>query len=493
MTLKLHNTLTGTLDEFVSLQPNVIKLYTCGPTVYDYLHVGNWSAYIYWDVLVRTLIANDYSVERVMNITDVGHLVSDTDEGEDKLEKGAKREGKTAWEIAEFYGQDFIKNSDRLGLITPEHIAKATDFIPQQIELVRTLKEKGYTYQIDDGIYFDTSKFPTYADFAHLDLAALQAGARVVFNPQKRNHSDFALWKFTPVGEKRDMEWETPADLIEQGTDSSTGPVSRMGFPGWHLECSAMAMSILGETLDIHTGGIDHIPVHHTNEIAQSEAASGKQFSNFWLHNNHLKVDGTKISKSLGNGYTLDDLEKKGFSAQDYRLFVLQSHYRTEGNFTFANLTAAKNRLHNWRNVAALRHQIHDTLRDDDEKGIDDKAVSLYATSQAVVEALSNDLNTPEALMIIDEAFSRLTSAKLESIHRHALIELLETIDTTLGLQLLTHSPDVSDDTKRLIIQRSHARVNKEWAKSDTLRDEILAQGIIVRDTLHGSVWEYAA
>jgi len=512
MTLKLHNTLTGNTDDFVSLEPNKVSLYTCGPTVYDYLHVGNWAAYVYWDILVRVLAANDYVVDRVMNITDVGHLVSDADEGEDKLEKGAKREGKTAWEVADFYSQDFLKNSDRLGLVTPQHTAKATDFIPKQLELVRTLKVKGFTYQIDDGIYFDTSKFPTYADFAHLNLEALQAGARVEFNPQKRNHSDFALWKFTPTGEKRDMEWPTPGDLLdtqrvatsgaapdsadasggrESGADSSPGPASVMGFPGWHLECSAMAMSLLGETLDIHTGGIDHIPVHHTNEIAQSEAATGKRFSHYWLHNNQLKVDGTKISKSLGNGYTLDDLEKKGFTPQDYRMFVLQSHYRTEGNFTFDNLTAAKNRLHNWRNSAALRHQIHDTLHDDDNRGVDDKAVSLYATSQALVEALSNDLGTPEALMIIDEAFSRLVSAKLESIHRHALVELLETIDETLGLQLLAQSPDISDDTKRLIIQRAQARNNKDWSQSDILRDELLTKGIVIRDTLSGSVWEY--
>ncbi len=512
MTLKLHNTLTGTLDEFISIEPNIVKLYTCGPTVYDYLHVGNWSAYIYWDILVRTLIANDYTVERVMNITDVGHLVSDADTGEDKLEKGAKREGKTAWEIANFYTEDFLRNSDRLGLIAPQHTTKATDFIPQQLELVRILKDGGYTYQIDDGIYFDVSKFPTYADFAHLNLEALQAGARVEFNPQKRNHSDFALWKFTPAGETRDMEWETPEWLLEQrvaaggaapsesnnvselGANQTTGPVSTqqiMGFPGWHLECSAMAMSLLGETLDIHTGGIDHIPVHHTNEIAQSEAATGKRFSNFWLHNNHLKVDGTKISKSLSNGYTLDQLAKKGFTSQDYRMFVLQSHYRTEGNFTFENLTAAKNRLHNWRNSAVLRHQIHDTLRDDTIKSVDDKAVSLYATSQAVVEALSNDLGTPEALMIIDAAFNRLANAKLENIHRQALVELLETIDATLGLQLESNTPDISDDQKRLIIQRTGARDNKDWPQSDKLRDELLQVGIIIRDTSHGSVWEY--
>lgn len=500
MTLKLHNTLTGNDDEFVSMQPNTVKLYTCGPTVYDYLHVGNWSAYIYWDILVRTLIANSYAVERVMNITDVGHLVSDSDEGEDKLEKGAKREGKNAWEVAEFYGQDFLKNIDTLGLIKPEHITKATDFIPEQLALIRTLKDKGFTYQIDAGIYFDTSKFPTYADFAHLNLDALQAGARVELNPQKRNASDFALWKFTPAGENRDMQWETPEDILEDGDsvehDSEYVPATesqRMGFPGWHLECSAMAMSILGETLDIHTGGIDHIPVHHTNEIAQSEAASGKRFSNYWLHNNHLKVNGTKVSKSLGNGYTLDDLAGRGYTPQDFRMFVLQSHYRTEGNFTFENLTAAKNRLHNWRNIAALRHQIHDTLRDDDEKGTDDASISLYATSQAIIEALSNDLNTPEALVIIDNVFSRLSSANLALIHRHSLLELLSTIDETLGLQLLPTSPDISDESKRILIQRQQAREAKKWDVSDTLRDALLAQGIVVRDTPHGSVWEYAA
>ncbi|MBC7868726.1 cysteine--tRNA ligase [Candidatus Saccharibacteria bacterium] len=493
MTFKLHNTLTGKLEEFVSLEPNQVSLYTCGPTVYDYLHVGNWAAYIYWDTLVRVLMANDYTVNRVMNITDVGHLVSDADEGEDKLEKGAKREGKTAWEVADFYTKDFLNNSDRLGLVTPQHIAKATDFISQQLDLVRTLKEKGYTYQIDDGVYFDTSKFPTYADFAHLNLESLQAGARVKFNPQKRHPSDFALWKFTPEGEERDMEWQTPGDLLEEQRVAASGAVPIMGFPGWHLECSAMAMSLLGETLDIHTGGIDHIPVHHTNEIAESEAATGKRFSNYWLHNNHLKADGTKISKSLGNGYTLDDLEKKGFTPHDYRLFVLQSHYRTEGNFTFDNLTAAKNRLHNWRNNAALRHQIHDTLTDDRDREADNKAVSLYATSQALLEALGNDLNTPEALMLIDDAFSRLLGAKLENIHRHALVELLETIDNTLGLQLIDSSDDISDDSKRLIVQRTNARNNKDWSQSDALRDELLGQGIVIRDTLSGSVWEYVA
>lgn len=484
MALKLHNTLTKQVDEFVSQSPNLVKLYTCGPTVYSYLHVGNWAAYIYWDTLVRTLEANDYQVDRVMNITDVGHLVSDEDEGEDKMQKGARREGKTAWEVAQFYGDDFLHGMKRLNLIEPQHITKATEYIEQQLALVRVLKEKGYTYQIDDGIYFDTKQFPSYATFAGLDLEAQRAGARVEYNDEKHHPSDFALWKFSPKGEHRDMEWSTPTDLLE-------GSEGKKGFPGWHLECSAMAMSILGDTLDIHTGGIDHIPVHHTNEIAQSEAATGVRFSNYWLHNNHLTVDGTKISKSLDNGFTLDDIEARGYSALDYRLFVLQSSYRNESNFTFENLTAAKHRLSNWRAIAALRHQIHDTLEDDDDKGENDAVLTLYASSGAIIEALNDDLNTPEALKIIDDIFNRLASRNIETIHRHSLIQLLETIDSVLGLNLLVSTPDITDTMKLLIIERERARDDKDWVRSDELRDQLFAQRILVRDTSNGSVWSY--
>ncbi|MEO6110001.1 MAG: cysteine--tRNA ligase [Candidatus Saccharimonadales bacterium] len=486
MSLRFHNQRTKQVDEFTPQAEGQVSLYTCGPTVYDYPHVGNWSGYVYWDILIRVLQANNLNVTRVMNITDVGHLVSDADDGEDKLEKGARREGKTAWEIAAFYTDDFMKGIERLGLIMPTHITKATDYIEQQLDLVRILKEKGFTYEIDDGIYFDTAKFPSYDDFADLNLEAQKAGARVEFNPEKRNHSDFALWKFTPEGETRDMEWETPADLIN---DNET----RQGFPGWHLECSAMAMSLLGNTLDLHTGGIDHVPVHHTNEIAQSEAASGVQFSNYWLHNNHLKVNGTKISKSLGNGITLDDIEAKGYDVLDFRLFVLQSHYRTEGNFTYENLDAAKNRRLNWRSVAALRHQTHDTLRDDNEKSTDEKSVSLYAASQALVETLSNDLDTPEAFKIIDDAFSRILGASVDDIHQHAFTGFIETIDELLGLQLIKTTPDIDDDIKRLIVERERARDNKDWSQADTLRSEIEKSGITVRDTANGSIWEYVA
>lgn len=355
MSLQFHNQLSRTIEPFTPQREGIVTLYTCGPTVYNTLHVGNWAAYVYWDVLVRLLEAEGLEVQRVLNITDVGHLVSDGDDGEDKLEKGARREGKNAWQVASFYTDDFVKGMELLGLRPPTFMAKATNYIPAQLDLVRRLKEKGHTYQITDGIYFDTATFPRYDDFAGLHLDEQKAGARVEFNPEKRNPSDFALWKFTPEGTSRDMQWPTPADLTDEG-------IERAGFPGWHLECSAMILSLLGETIDIHTGGIDHIPVHHTNEIAQSESATGAPLSRFWLHNNHLKADGTKISKSLDNGYTLDQLHEKGYTPQDFRLFVLQSHYRSEGNFTFDNLTAAQHRLHRWRNVAALRHQIHDTL-----------------------------------------------------------------------------------------------------------------------------------
>lgn len=481
MSLRFFNQLTRKVDSFTPIQEGKVSLYTCGPTVYSTPTVGNWVSYIYWDTLVRLLNANNLEVTRVMNITDVGHLVSDGDEGEDKLEKGAKREGKTAWEVADFYTKDFLDGMQQLNLLPPQHLPRATEYIEQQLDLVRALKSKGATYQISDGIYFDTATFPTYADFAQLDLEALKAGARVEFNSEKRNPSDFALWKFTPDGQKRDMEWDTPADITDDG-------ISRKGFPGWHLECSAMAMSLLGETIDIHTGGIDHIPVHHTNEIAQSEKASGKQFSRFWLHNNHLKVDGTKISKSLGNGYTLQDILDKGYSPLDFRLLVLQGHYQNEGNFTFENLTAAKQRRLNWRNVAAIRHQIHDTLEEDDH---DSKTVSLYATPQALVEKLNDNLDTPQVLALIDEAFSLVESYQLNQIHRHALINLIEKIDELLGLELLASTPDISDEQKQLIITRERTREEKDYKESDRIRDELLKTGIALRDTSSGVVWEY--
>ena len=464
--LKFYNTPSRKIEEFKPLNPENVKVYTCGPTVYASPHIGNWVAFIYWDILVRALRLNGYNVTRTMNITDVGHLVSDEDEGEDKLEKGARREGKTVWEVAEFYTNEFLEGMRDLNLITPENLSKATDFIPEQIEIIENLSKKGFTYKTSDGIYFDTAKFPKYADFAHLDLKNLKAGARVNFNPEKKNMSDFALWKWSPKDQKRGMEWEY---------------CGRMGFPGWHLECSAIAINTLGETIDIHTGGIDHIPVHHTDEIAQSETFTGKTFSNYWLHCNHMTSKGKKISKSLGNGFTLEQIMSQGFSPMDFKMFVLQSQYRTESNFNFENLKSAKNRLKNWQNIANLRWQI---------KGNDGIIPSL-ATKQVILEEVNNNLDTPKALAKIDDIFSEIIKANPEKLNHSNLLELLEFIDELLGLNLIASTPDISDEIKIKIIERNNARAEKNWAKSDEIRDELLSKNIILRDTPKKSFWEY--
>lgn len=464
--LKFYNTPSRKIEEFKPLNPENVKVYTCGPTVYASPHIGNWVAFIYWDILIRTLKLNGYNVTRTMNITDVGHLVSDEDDGEDKLEKGARREGKTVWEIAEFYTNEFLKGMHDLNLIKPENLSKATDFIPEQIKIIENLSKKGFTYKTSDGIYFDTAKFPKYADFAHLDLENLKAGARVNFNPEKKNLSDFALWKWSPKDQKRGMEWEY---------------CGRMGFPGWHLECSAIAINTLGETIDIHTGGIDHIPVHHTDEIAQSETFTGKTFSNYWLHCNHMTSEGKKISKSLGNGFTLEQIMSQEFSPMDFKMFVLQSQYRTESNFSFENLKSAQNRLKNWQNIANLRWQI---------KGSDGEIPSL-ATKQAILEEVNDNLDTPKALAKIDEIFSEIIKANPEKLNYSNLLELLEFIDELLGLNLIASTPDISDEIKMKIIERNNARAEKKWAKSDEIRDELLSKNIILRDTPKKSFWEY--
>ena len=464
--LKFYNTPSRKIEEFKPLNPENVKVYTCGPTVYASPHIGNWVAFIYWDILVRALRLNGYNVTRTMNITDVGHLVSDEDEGEDKLEKGARREGKTVWEVAEFYTNEFLEGMRDLNLITPENLSKATDFIPEQIEIIENLSKKGFTYKTSDGIYFDTAKFPKYADFAHLDLKNLKAGARVNFNPEKKNMSDFALWKWSPKDQKRGMEWEY---------------CGRMGFPGWHLECSAIAINTLGETIDIHTGGIDHIPVHHTDEIAQSETFTGKTFSNYWLHCNHMTSKGKKISKSLGNGFTLEQIMSQGFSPMDFKMFVLQSQYRTESNFSFENLKSAQNRLKNWQNIASLRWQV---------KGSDGTIPSL-ATKQIILEEVNDNLDTPKALAKIDEIFGEIIKANPEKLNYDNLLELIEFIDELLGLNLITSTPDIPDEIKMKIIERTNVRAEKNWAKSDEIRDELLSKNIILRDTPKKSFWEY--
>ena len=474
--MKLYNTLTRKKDTFKPLG-DTVKIYTCGLTVYSQPHIGNWTGYIYWDILIRLLRYEGYAVERTQNITDVGHLTSDDDAGEDKMEKGARVEGKTAWDVAKKYSEIASHEAyDVLRLIHPEHLAPATQYIEQQIAFARELERKGFTYIIEgDGVYFDTSKLDDYGKLARLDIEGLEAGARVSVEG-KRNITDFAIWKFSPADTKRDMEWDSPWGK---------------GFPGWHLECSVIARETLGDQIDIHTGGVDHIPVHHTNEIAQTESVTGKQFAAFWLHNNHIKVDGRKMGKSLGNIYTLSDILSRGFSAMDFKLAVIERHYRTEGNFTWDTLAAAHNRLHNWRNYAAMRHQIHDTLHQDEDK-TSENYVQFYAGKQALVEALEDDLDTPRALAIIDQEFSKLDNTPIDRIHRASFVALLETIDEILGLYVLESTPDISDDAKQLLIERRRLRDSKDWGGSDRLRDELAALRITVKDTPSGTVWQYS-
>lgn len=457
--VKLHNTLTRNVDDLRPLADNKISLYTCGLTVYSQPHIGNWVSYIYWDVLVRTLRASGYDVTRVQNITDVGHLTSDEDAGEDKMLKGALREGKTAWEVADKYiaiADDEAYN--QLGLIRPDHMPRATEYIPQQIDFVKELEAKGYTYSIDDGVYFDTSKLQNYGELARLDIEGLQFGARVE-DTGKKNPTDFAVWKFSNPGEKRDMEWDSPWGK---------------GFPGWHLECSVMARELLGDQIDIHTGGIDHIPVHHTNEIAQTEAVTGKHpFANIWLHANHIKVDGQKMSKSLGNIYTLHDIADKGFDLQAFKLLVLSKHYGTEGNFTWEILEAAQNRLNNWKATAALKWQTEP---------------QPHHVHADILARLQDDLDTPRAVAEVDRALS-LLQEHAATADRESIVKLIDDIRTLLGIDL--NCDDIPDEQKQLIKDREAAREAKDWTRSDTLRDELASQGIAVRDTPHGTVWEY--
>jgi cysteinyl-tRNA synthetase len=465
--MKLYNTLTRSVEAVQPLSSPAITVYTCGPTVYDYPHVGNWFTYIREDILIRTLQASGLDTNWVMNITDVGHLVSDADDGEDKLEKGAMREGKTAWEVANFYTDYFTKGLKRLNILLPDHLPKATDHIAEQIALIQALEQKDISYVISDGVYYDTSKFPRYAEFARLDLDEQQAGARVEYNTEKRNPTDFALWKFSPTDHKRDMEWDSPWGK---------------GFPGWHIECSAMSMKYLGETIDIHAGGIDHVPVHHTNEVAQSEAVTGKPFARHWMHSNHITIEGEKIAKSLGNGITLEDIEAKGISLEAFRLHVLESQYRSQSKFSWDSLEAAQNRLHDIEAWADLRYQPTTDVMPIELDTL------FHETRSAMLDALQSDLNTPAALYSLGKLISYMANIHIPGVEGDHTDGTLAFIDSLLGLHL-ANRPDITDDQKTMIHGRETARTEKDWARSDQLRDTLLAQGIGLRDTPYGAQW----
>lgn len=449
--LRIYNTASRKIETFKPLSETV-KIYTCGPTVYGFQHIGNYASYIYWDLLVRTLKLDGYKVKRVLNFTDVGHLTSDGDSGEDKLEKGAAREGKSVYEIAEFYSEDFMRNFRELCLTEPDVLARATDYIEEDIKAVDKMTTNGFTYETEDGVYYDTSRFSDYAKFAKLDLSGLQAGARIDFSDEKRNNSDFAVWKFIKPGEKHAMRWDY---------------LGRPGYPGWHLECSTIIHKELGEPIDIHTGGIDHVPVHHTNEIAQTYAMSGRELAKYWLHCNFITIDGEKISKSLGNIFTLDDLSERGFSPMDFKMWVLAGHYQGTRNFTFESLEAAKQRRLNWRNRIALLYQ----------SAAEPGSSSNQDTFDKILSAVNNNLNSAEAFAIIDTSDLAMDDWRK--------------VDELFGLSLVADSPDTDDSTKSLILERQAARENKDFARSDELRDQLKTLGIVIEDTASGPIWQY--
>jgi cysteinyl-tRNA synthetase len=458
MKLTLYNSLTRNKVEFKPIQPGEVGLYTCGPTVYNFAHIGNLRTYIFEDILKRVLQYNGYRVKHVMNITDVGHLTGDRDMGEDKMEKGALREGRTAWEIAEFYTRAFKSDIQKLNILPPDIWVKATDTIDEQIALIKILENKDYTYRTGDGIYFDTARFKDYTRLSHQNLESLQEGARVEKNPEKRNPTDFALWKFSPEGARRQMEWPSP-----WGT----------GFPGWHIECSAMSMKFLGDQLDIHCGGTDHIDVHHTNEIAQSEAATGKKFFNCWMHGAFLIITGgKKMAKSEGNFLTLENaFIKAGIHPLVYRFAAFQTHYRKPMEYSDESVQSARNGLQH------LQNQVRQIAA----AGRDPEILISEEHQDRFLAAVNDDLNMPRALAAVQE----LLKSNISNGQKYASV--LE-FDRVLGLDLdrLEKPEDLPPEVQQLVEDRKKAREDKQWDDSDRLRDEIQDLGYAVQDTPEG-------
>lgn len=478
MTLKLHNTLSKKVEAFQPLNPELVTIYSCGPTVYDHAHIGNLSAFIVADTLRRVVTANNYNVRHVMNFTDVDDkTIRRSRENYPNLE--AMDALRT---LTQKYGDLFLEDMRAIGNDTDalDFIKAADDTtIDGMRQMITTLHQHGFAYVADDGVYFSIDAYKksgkTYGQLVEITESSTSEQRIQNDEYDKDAAHDFALWKVQKPGEPA---WEFTLD----GHDLT-------GRPGWHIECSVMSEQGLGRPFDIHTGGIDLAFPHHENEIAQSTAGQNDPtYAQVFVHNEHILVDGKKMSKSLGNFYTLQDLKDKQVDPLAFRLLVLQSHYRKPTSFSLDNVAAARNRLAHWRTIAALRHQTHDTIADDSEK-----EVSLRAAPHVLLEALNDDLNTPQALTIIDKAFAEFDGAPLASIHRHGLSELLEMIDTTLGLQLRASTPDISDDQKQLILGRQRAREAKDWQESDRLRDVLLDQGIVIRDTSHGPIWEYTA
>ena len=459
----LYNTETSSLQVFEPLSLNKVSLYSCGPTVYDFIHIGNLRPYVMVDILKRTLEFNGYTVENTINLTDFGHLTDDGDAGEDKMMKGLKREGLPVTlaamrELSNQYIDAFYDDCDALRINAPTHWSRASDYVEAQIRLVETLEGKGYTYETSDGVYFDIQKFPKYGRLGNIDLEKLKSGARVEVNKEKHHPADFAVWKKGLLG------W-----------DSRWGK----GFPGWHIECSAMAIATLGKSIDIHTGGIDHIPVHHNAEIAQSECATGKPFVKYWLHSAFITIDNSKIGKSLGNAINLRHLIDRGFSGEDYRYWLLTSHYRSPVNFSFEALSGAKQALFR------LRRYVYEDYQQKAGKP-DIKYITKFKTH------LNHDLDTPAAIALLwqvtkDDNLDRET--KCATIHEmDSILDIGLRAPLTDGVRTLgvIANNEVPKEVKELVARREAARIARNWLQADTLREALNLKGYSVEDTPHG-------
>ena len=457
--MKLYNTLSRSKEEFIPIKPGKAGMYSCGPTVYNYAHIGNMRTYVFMDVLRRTLEAYGYKVKSVMNITDVGHLTSDADEGEDKMARAAQEQKKTPWEIAQYYTDVFFKDLQALNIKRPNLTPKATEHIKEMLDFVQALAARGYGYETDDGIYFDISKFPDYGKLSGNDLEAQLAGARVEVNQQKRHPADFALWKKAP--KEHIMQWESPWG---------------MGYPGWHIECSAMSRKYLGDTFDLHTGGVDHIPVHHENEIAQSEALLGHPAVHYWMHGEFMMVDGGKMSKSLGNTYTISDLISRGYSPLAFRYLCLNAHYRSKLNFTWEAMSGAQ--------VSYIR-LLEGAYRHKNAPSSPQAALLAQDAWEQFLEAAGDDLNIPTALGV---AWTLIRS----NIKSADIYDALLKMDGILGLNLAQYEPEQQQDESlpaeiaQLAEERQKARANKDWALSDNLREELRAKGYEAVDSKEG-------
>lgn len=463
MKLKLFNTLTKTTEEFRTLNDDLyVKMYSCGPTVYSYPHIGNMRAYVFTDTLKRVLLSEGYTVENAINLTDVGHLTDDANDGEDKLEKAAKKEGNDVFAISKFYSDIFFRFLKELNVLDANYFPKASDYIQEQIHMVEVLTQKGYTYTTSDGVYFDTSKFPRYKELANISEEGLTEGFRVAFNDEKRNKTDFALWKFSKPEDKRQMEWNSPFGI---------------GFPGWHIECSAMILKLLGQQIDIHTGGIDHIPVHHTNEIAQTEAYTGQKFANFWLHVNFLTPafknddEEEKMSKSLGNIYTIDDLKSLGYSPSVLKYYYLNSHYRSQLKFNFDILNSFKS------SYLSLKQKVL-KIYDQQLLSAETKLIDYLR------EPLLNDLNT---VVFISRFLEIINNNDISLQEKKSVIHYFISI-TGLNDLLIQDIITIPEEIIQLAEERKQAKIDKNYSKSDELRLLILEKGFLLEDTKEGYI-----